>query len=210
MINFIKKYIPSRMRHVLQFIKSLFDWHGRNYEAPSPSLIKQRVLLRNAVPFAAWVETGTYLGDTTYFLSKHFNRVISIEPEPQLYAEAKRRFVDFKNVELLNGASEIVFPELLPKLIGDLNFWLDGHYSGGKTWATYKGDSESPIMIELAQIEKNLNNFKRLAVLIDDVRSFQASDSDSGYPSLDYLVGWARRLGMKWHIEHDIFVAKLG
>ena len=208
MINLIKKYTPPRLRHFLQLLKNLLTWHQRNYEAPSPSLIKQRVLLRNSLPTGTWIETGTYLGDTTHFLSKRFSKVISIEPEPSLFTQAKKRFAGTPHVEIICGSSETVFPKLLPNLSGDLNFWLDGHYSGGITWATYQGGVDTPITLELEQIEEHMGKFNQVSVLVDDVRIFQNSDPKSGYPSLDYLVEWARRTGMKWHIEHDIFVAK--
>jgi hypothetical protein len=208
MIILIKKIAPPQLRHFLQFLKNLLTWHQRNYDVPSPSLIKQRVLLRNAIPAGIWVETGTYLGDTTHFLAKRFGKVISIEPEPSLFAQAKKRFSRTPQVEIINGSSETVFPGLLPKLSGNINFWLDGHYSGGTTWATYKGSSDTPITMELSQIEQNLGKFKKVAVLVDDVRCFQSSDPTSGYPTIDFLVDWARRTGLNWHIEHDIFVAK--
>ena len=51
----------------------------------------------------------------------------------------------------------MVLPKLLPNLSGDINFWLDGHYSSG---LTFKGDQECPIKDELDQIG---NNLKRLS-----------------------------------------------
>jgi len=207
-MDLVKKFIPPTLRYFQQSCKHFFDWHYRGYNAPSPSFIKQRVLIRNAIPQGIYVETGTYLGDTTYFLAKRFPRVISLEPEPELFAQAEKRFATMKNVEILNAASESVFPKLLPKLSGNINFWLDGHYSGGTTWPTYKGENDTPIALELIQIEANIEKFKNVAVLVDDVRCFQSDSSVSGYPNLDYLVDWARRIGMNWHIEHDIFVAK--
>jgi hypothetical protein len=207
-MNLIKRLIPPTLRYFQQSCKQLIDWHYRDYNSPSPSFIKQRVLMRNAVPQGTYVETGTYLGDTTYFLAKRFPRVISLEPEPQLFAQAERRFSMMNNVEIVNEASESAFPKLLPQLNGNINFWLDGHYSGGTTWPTYKGEHDTPIALELIQIEANIQKCDNVVVLVDDVRCFQSDSSMSGYPKLDYLVDWARRTRMDWHIEHDIFVAK--
>jgi hypothetical protein len=208
MLKIIVKNSPPLLRYRMQSLKNLLSWHKRNFDAPSPSLIKQRVLLRNAIPSGTWIETGTYLGDTTQFLAKRFGKVISIEPDSSLFAQAKKRFSRTPNVEIINGSSEKVFPDLLPKLSGDINFWLDGHYSGGTIWPTHKGESDTPISFELAQIEENLSNFKKVTVLVDDIRCFQFGSLASGYPSLDHLVDWARRTGLHWHIEHDIFVAR--
>lgn len=56
------------------------EWEQRGFTAPSPHLIKQAVVLRNGIPGATWVETGTYMGQTTELLSRHGSKVYSIEP----------------------------------------------------------------------------------------------------------------------------------
>lgn len=206
MLSLIKQYLPPALRNLLQLLIGFVAWHRRNYAPPSPSMIKRRVLLRNGALSATWIETGTYLGDTTHFLAKYASKVISLEPAPKLYDVAKKRFAGIANIEIINGLSENVFPDLLPRLSGNVNFWLDGHYSGGTTWITYKGSSETPIVAELSHIEKNIRSYKKVSVLIDDVRLFQSAEKD--YPRLDYLVEWAMRNALNWHIEHDIFVAK--
>lgn len=169
--------------------------------------MKQTVLLRNGLPNATWVETGTFLGQTTEVLSKNGALVYSIEPEPTLYANAATYFKSFPNVEILEGLSEEVFPELLPTLSGDINFWLDGHYSEG---ITHKSPQDAPILDELANISKNLTHFKKVCVMIDDVRCFhpERSKAYSAYPLLNELVVWADQNSLGWHIGHDIFIAK--
>jgi hypothetical protein len=187
-------------------IRDCRQWARRGYAAPSPHFIKQACLLRNGFPAATWVETGTFLGQTTELLSRHAARVYSIEPEPKLFARAQKLFVSRKHVEVLNGTSENVFPELLPRINGDVNFWLDGHYSAG---ITFKGLQDTPILDELACISRNIDRFDRVCVLIDDIRCFNPSLKEySSYPSLDTLVAWATSHKLNWHIEHDIFVAR--
>jgi hypothetical protein len=204
---FVKKIVPTIIRNFLKDLNSIYSWHSSLYEAPSPNFIKRGVLVRNAIPQGTYVETGTYLGDTTKFLAKRFPRVISLEPDQKLFSRAVKRLAPFSNVEIIHGSSEEIFPVLLPKLGGDVNFWLDGHYSGGAAWPTYKGESATPIVLELDQIECSISKFRNVSVLIDDVRSFQ-SRIELDYPKLDYLVDWARRTGLNWHIEHDVFVAR--
>ena len=128
--------------------------------------------------------------------------VYSIEPSEDFFNKACLRFKG-SNVTLIKGVSEIVLFELLPTLNGDINFWLDGHYSEGET---FKGDTECPVEDELKAIEENLNNFNAVTILIDDVRCFLPSIKGKDYPSIDYLVDWARRHQMSWRIEHDIFI----
>ena len=178
-------------------------WAGRGYLENSPQKVKESVFNKYGIINANWVETGTYKGTTTNFLSAKFPHVYTIEPEINLYKMACKRF-DGRNVTLFNDVSENVFPKLLPNLKGNINFWLDGHYSAGKT---FKGAKNCPVEDELNAIEKNLSNFAGLSILIDDVRCFLPDNSQySDYPSIDYLVDWARRLNMRWRIEHDIFI----
>jgi hypothetical protein len=187
-------------------IRDCLQWAARAYAAPSPHFIKQVCLLRNGFPSATWVETGTFLGQTTQLLARHATKVYSIEPEPKLFARAQKLFSSQNHVEILNGSSEDVFPVLLPILRGNVNFWLDGHYSAG---ITFKGSQDTPILDELASISRNIDSFGKICVLIDDIRCFNPLLPEySTYPSLDTLVAWATEHKLNWHIEHDIFIAK--
>jgi hypothetical protein len=192
--------------NLLKHLKDVRQWARRNYAAPSPPFVKQRCLTRNGVPHATWVETGTYLGSTTRVLSKNAHKVYSIEPEPTLFANARENFRNVGHVEILHGTSEVIFPTLLPKITGDVNFWLDGHYSAG---ITFKGPTDTPIAAELQSIDENLTHFRKVTILVDDIRLFSPRTTEySGYPPLDFLVDWARGHQFSWEIEHDIFVAR--
>lgn len=205
MKSVLRNTAPYRL---LTLIRGYLQWGGRQYAAPSPHAIKQACLLRNSFPDATWVETGTYLGQTTKVLSKVASMVHSIEPEPTLCANAKKYFSGYSNVEIHAGTSEEVFPSLLPRISGDVNFWLDGHYSAG---VTFKGPQDTPIMDELRVVSENLGHFGKVCVLVDDIRCFNPHLAEyATYPSLDVLVDWARANQLNWHIEHDIFVAKRG
>ncbi|MDD5329776.1 MAG: hypothetical protein PHX38_07215 [Sulfuricella sp.] len=182
------------------------EWVARDYASPSPSWIKRRVLLRAGEKNATWVETGTFLGDTTALLALESKAVHTIEPEQTLFRQAEARFRDNPCIHVIHGLSESVFPILLPTLRGKVNFWLDGHYSGG---ITHQGPTDCPVRDELANIEKNLALFESVTVLIDDIRCFDPSiPLYADYPDVNYLVDWARKNNLRWHIEHDIFVAK--
>lgn len=181
------------------------NWGATNFAAPSPHFVKQEVLLRNALSNATWVETGTYLGQTTEKLSKHGSFVYSIEPEPTLFANAARKFKSFSNVKILNGLSEEILPSLLEQLSGKVNFWLDGHYSYD---VTHKGPQDTPILDELASISKNLQRLDQFCIMIDDLRCFNPTyEIYSNYPKLKTLINWVDQHNLYWHIEHDILVA---
>jgi hypothetical protein len=183
---------------------AFLKWALRDFTEPSPQLVKLRLLRRNSIADAIWVETGTYLGETTNFLSKISTKnVYSIEPEPRLFAFAKKRLRK-QNIQLIFGTSQEVFETLLSGVSESVNFWLDGHNSGD---ITFNSEDVTPIIYELQVISKYSKNFGKLAVFIDDVRGFPIKESNSKYPTLDYLVNWARELNLDWKIEHDIFMA---
>jgi len=186
-------------------IRDLQKWRRRGWSDHAPQFVKEAIFRKYAIDGATWVETGTFKGTTTRFLSGLAGKVHTIEPALKHFKRAERRFRN-SNVEVINGTSEEVFPDLLPGLEGDICFWLDGHYSAG---TTFKGDTDCPVEAELAAIDASLGHFGRVSILIDDVRCFLSEAEDyRDYPSIDYLVDWARARGMTWRIEQDIFVIR--
>lgn len=182
------------------------EWILRQYAAPSLVHIKRAVLLRNGVSGGTWVETGTFMGDTAALLTCEAKEVYTIEPDRALFERAAARFVGNTNIHVIHGLSENILPSLLATLSGTVNFWLDGHYSGG---ITHQGPTDCPVREELSSIEKNLVRYDNVTVLIDDIRCFDPSIPEyADYPDLNFLVDWARKNNLHWHIEHDIFVAK--
>src|SRR6266852_4231166 len=182
------------------------DWGDRKFAAPSPHFIKQKVLLRNGLRDATWVESGTFMGDTTSVLSRVAKMVYSIEPEPALFSKAEQKFRNTSNVKIIKGLSDDVFPKLLPTISGNVCFWLDGHYSAG---ITFKGPKDTPILDELAAVGRHIAQMNKIVVLVDDVRCFDPSNPEfSAYPPVDVLVDWAKEHNLTWHIERDIFIAK--
>ena len=187
-------------------LAALLEWRRAAYAMPAPPAVKRAVLLRHGVPGGAWVETGTYLGETTACLADHAPMVYSIEPEPALHARAAEKFRDRQNVRIIHGTSEAVLPGLVAGLAGDVSFWLDGHYSAA---ITFQGAIDTPIKHELEVVARALPRLGRVAILIDDMRCFEPSVPEfSHYPPRGYLVAWAEEAGLTWQIEHDIFVAK--
>jgi len=101
--------------------------------------------------------------------------------------------------------SEEVLPKILSTLEGNVCFWLDGHYSGGNTFA---GPSDTPLLFELEQISKFISDWDRVVIAIDDIRFCGKFHIYGKYPALNHLVDFARAHDLSWHIEHDIFVTK--
>jgi 16S rRNA A1518/A1519 N6-dimethyltransferase RsmA/KsgA/DIM1 with predicted DNA glycosylase/AP lyase activity len=64
---------------------------------------------------------------------KKFKRIWSIELDKILFELARKKFQSESHIKIIQGDSGTVLPELLNKLTDPDIFWLDAHYSGGKT-----------------------------------------------------------------------------
>ena len=199
----LKNLFPKYFINAFSKFNQTKAWKKRNYLGASPQFIKQSILLRDGIPNAQWVETGTGRGVTTKFLAEKFPYVHTIEPSKYLYKQAICN-LKLKNINFLNDTSENILSDLLSKLNGDINFWLDGHYSGEMT---FKGKKNCPVEEELMAIDKNISNFKKMTIFIDDVRCFLSKlEEYNDYPPIDFLVDWSKKNKFLWKIEHDIFI----
>jgi len=126
---------------------------------PAPAIAKQFVLERHSIPDCTWIETGTWLGDTTAFLSEIAFQVWTIEPGHKLAVAASVRFQKSNNIKVIEGLSENMLDEILYKVSGNVCFWLDGHYSSGDA---FKGPVDTPIRLELIIIEEHLSRLEKL------------------------------------------------
>ena len=150
---------------------------------------------------SAFVETGTYLGDTLAHVAHDQNiSCLSIELDSELYRAAKKRFRNRSNVRVLQGDSGELLPGIIEELSGPALFWLDGHYSGG---ITAKAEVDTPVSRELQSILDS--KIKEHVVLIDDARCF---DGTHGYPFLDELLTTVRRQS-KYDVEISADIIRL-
>ena len=180
-------------------------WVRAGFAMPAPRGVKWKVLRRYTKPGGTWIESGTYLGSTTRYLARESIRVFTIEPSDALAGRATRLLARRRNIEVVHGLSEVELPLILQRVEGPTYFWLDGHASGG---FTYSGPLVTPIREELAAIESAMERLDSVSVFVDDWRGFGSSDGEDGaYPSRYELIDWARRNGLRWTVEMDIFVA---
>jgi hypothetical protein len=200
-LKFIFFYISLSSSSKAEYV----GWWKRDFRSPAPHFVKMSIL-ETAKNVDVWVETGTYMGQTTEVLSRDTSRVISIEPSLELAQRAKLLFAQNQNVQIVNGLSENELPSILEALPSDsfnVAFWLDGHYSEGPT---HLGPIETPIVQELRVIEAQLEKFQEVTIFIDDFRCFVNRQTD--YPQTSFLSTWADSNGMSWSVEHDIFIAR--
>ena len=196
---------------LIKNLRSLKNWHKRNFRSPSPSLIKLKILNSENMDNCLWIETGTYYGETTYFLSKIAKKVISIEADERLFNLASSKFKLFRNVEIFLSKSEEILEKILikEKDFKNLCIYLDAHLCIDhiKKIDTFGSKNTStPIVKELEIIEKNLKNFKSIKIFIDDIRLFNLNYHN--YPNINVIVDWCKKNQLQWTIEQDILIAK--
>ena len=173
-------------------------WKRNGSNPPAPPHVKRAVVAGYAQRFkpSAFVETGTYRGDTVARLRRLVPQVVSIELAPTLANDARKRFAKYPSVEVKQGDSAVLLPDVVKLLTEPSLFWLDGHFSGGST----ADSGESPIMKELdAVLATDLHH----VILIDDARLFDGSD---GYPTLATVTEFvaSRRPELKCTVQDDI------
>lgn len=111
-----------------------------------------------------FVETGTYKGDTSFWASKHFKNVYTIEIDPEISRETASRNDCPANIEFLIGNSKEILPLLITKIADNAFFWLDGHWCEGGAGK----EEECPLLYELKAISRLANP----TIFIDDARCF--------------------------------------
>jgi hypothetical protein len=191
----------------LQRIRELFQFYKRNFDAPYPTFIKRKTLVSHAVPAGNWIETGTYVGSTSKYLSQKFPRITTIEPSEHFYELSNSRLSKVKNIRTIFGSSEEEFEKAIELESCKLNVWLDGHFSDG---GTFLGEAVSPVMQELSVISAHKHRFESIVVFVDDVRLFSRSvGMETDYPPITFLIDWANQNGFNWEIQNDIFIASL-
>ena len=179
------------------------------YNKSASPAFKKKLFVKHSLENGVWIETGTYLGDSTEYLSNNAQFVYSIEPSKKYYDIAKEKLSHKKNIELINGTSEESLENILKDLISDnVSFWLDGHFSGGDT---FEGTNHSPVLIELDIIKKHLSKYKNIVILIDDFRIFSKNYPKANkvnYPNQKELIRWAKTNRLNWYVKKNIFIMK--
>jgi len=102
----------TRIIRFVRIIQQANIWIFRRFDSPSPTFVKHSRLRKYHVDCATWIESGTFHGLTTKMLSNLGDFVYSVEPGTTLFRNAEKYFSRYKNVEILNGTSEEIFPNL--------------------------------------------------------------------------------------------------
>jgi predicted O-methyltransferase YrrM len=125
-----------------------------------------QLLHEDYTKYNIFIETGTYMGDTTFSVEPLFDKLYTIEINNDLHRNAKSAYKGNK-ITFIQGDSSIVFTSLLPSIKDKAIFFLDGHWSAG---ITGRGAKDCPLYEEMFYIN---NLFEPEGIIIvDDVRLF--------------------------------------
>lgn len=165
---------------------------GIVYGGPPRELVAK---LHATQPFAAFVETGTFRGDTARWASEVFPTVHTVEKFPKNFEDAKGVLQNCPNVTCHLGDSADVVPRILETFPNQpLLFWLDAHFCG---FGSAGVNQQCPLPKELSALRKR----SRDVILIDDARLFLSAppppNEPSQWPGLpqicDEFRGWPDR-----------------
>jgi hypothetical protein len=137
---------------------------SKNIRFPS-SLVTS---LKDEFSLKYFIETGTFLGDTAYWASQHFEKVYTIENSEKLLQQASSRYSGLNNVQFVMGDSRDKLQEIVEKVKSPAIFWLDAHWSGGITLGE---GYECPLLEEIKVIVHDAYDH---FILVDDARLFLA------------------------------------
>ena len=173
-------------------------WRLRGRPLRVPHLVKQRAVLEYARRFGllTLVETGTYYGEMIAATRRTFRRIYSIEYDARLAELARRRFRRFPHIEILQGDSQELVPQVLARLAEPSLFWLDAGYYG---WDEQVGKMDR-LSLELRAI---LGHACPHVVLLDDAHGV---DGRKGAPTLAELTAGLGRdfPGRDFEVRYDI------
>lgn len=131
------------------------------------------------------IETGTYEGQMIDACLDHFDRIISIEVNYDMYSKAKDKFAKHSHVTIVHGDSGEILPQILESINEPCLFWLDGHYVSLAPQFS-RGTLDTPIWKELKTILNH--SVQEHVVLIDDARCFIGPNAvSSDYPTIHEL-----------------------
>ena len=142
-----------------------------------------------------FVETSTYLGETSSECARLFKEVYTIEDNHKLFLKAKKKFRNIPNVYCYEGDSEITLKKLLPKIHGKILFWLDSHHKYGQE---QKGLASIALRKELEAIKQT--GVKNSVILINEIQLFPGSASSSNELNLKEIQSLLKEINSSYQL----------
>lgn len=157
---------------------------GSIHQSPLADLARE---LARAGDLRDFVETGTYVGQALGWAARGFERVWTVELNPDYLAQAKINNPGLANITYLQGDSASELPKIMSRLKGPALFWLDAHAGAG----FFANEDICPLVEELETV---LASPHEHCIIVDDARAFLAPPP----PPFDYR---------KWPSLDQIFTA---
>lgn len=187
---------------------------------PKKNWVKFFDALQEVHPIDTFIESGTYLGETSIKASRCFKQVHTAELNAMFYTNAVSSLKNYANIHVYHGASPVILKNILPNLNENkILFWLDGHFMSNMP-EIVNGEGPvsinhnyTPILEELAEIKNN--HLENCLVLIDDIRLFGSTLNhvrvkNSGhdlYPLLQQACDLLTDAGFNYVILGDMILA---
>ena len=148
-------------------------------------LEKHYEILNKEIKIDTFVETGTYEGATLESLQDSFERFFSVELCEDLYNRSSNTFEKYKKVFLFQGSSIEQLPKMFPNFSNEpVVFFLDAHYSSGKTARDELHDPPILFEIEIILEQRKLTGFYNDIIIIDDFGQFGTNKPDENWSSI--------------------------
>jgi hypothetical protein len=132
-----------------------------------------------------FVETGTFLGHSLRWASRHFEKVWTIEINADYQRKAMESVGPLPNVNYLLGNSKDHLAAVCGEVEGPALFWLDAHAGAG-----HFGPNENCPLID--ELEAVCASGTPHCILVDDARAFVAAPPPPfdyrKWPSLDDIM----------------------
>ena len=123
------------------------------------------------------VETGTFRGQGIgrFLSTKMFDKIFSIDINPDYVNAAKHLYKKYPEVEVICGDSGVVMKDTINNISGGITFWLDAHHCGADSGCAK--EYVSPIQKELDIIKEHPDREKHI-IMIDDINYFSQQNID--------------------------------
>jgi hypothetical protein len=149
-----------------------------------------RDMIEKIVP-AAWVESGSHLGFTSYWLAQNFPelQIHTVEIDPEFYRMSGENLEGFANVHRNLGDSRTFLREVIPTLTGPVIFWLDAHWY-----------ADHPLLGECEIVAATDPARLPCAVFVDDFHTGPEFPGDTNSPPMVVPLGpdyWVPRYEYK-------------
>ena len=144
------------------------------------------IFLKEKCNCLTFIETGTFHGWTSFWASKNFTNVKTIEFSKEIYETTKDRFKELENIDFIFGDSRTELKKLMAEHKSNSLFWLDAHWCGSNS---YGEEDQCPLMEEIEIINTSKADS---IILIDDARLFLSPpplpNSSHFYPGIAEVI----------------------